>query len=507
MNIADWLAASATLNPQKTAVICGNESISYEQLDRSTTSLASWLLSQGCSPGDRVALHWPNSIEMVKLLFACFKAGIIAVPVNVRMKAPEVAYVLAHSKAALCFSHPDFAATTRQTTKGSTSLRATHTSLDGLNAETGKSMLPQVAADNPALILYTSGTTARPKGVTHSHRTLMESVKMVFGETPPQLEVVLVMTQMAFNSSIVAGLLPAVSLGATIVLVPIFEAPLVLDLIERFQCGFVFALPSMVQFLIEEQVRQPRNISSLRTLIAAGDAVPVAVHERFQSVFGFQLREAYGMTEIGPSIANALKDLRQGSLGKTIPGVEVRIVDADGADLPNGQIGEIITKSPAIFVGYWNDPAATRAAFKDGWFHTGDLGRRDADGYYWFEGRKKEIIVRDGLNISPQEVKEAFYDHPAVLEAAVIGTPDPVPACGEQIVAFIALRDGLAADREELKGHVRQRLADYKIPERIVLLENLPKGMTGKIQRRALKEIAAANDVATGNLQPVAASA
>jgi long-chain acyl-CoA synthetase len=507
MNIADWLVASATQNPQKTALICGNESISYEQLDRSTTALANWLLSQSCSPGDRVALHWPNSIEMVKLLFACFKAGLIAVPVNIHMKAPEVAYVLAHSKAALCFAHPDFAVTTRQTAKGNVSLRAIHTSLDGLDTGVGKAVLSQVNIDDPALILYTSGTTARPKGVTLSHRTLMEGVRLLWSGAPPQLQTVLVMTQMAFISSLIAGLLPAVLLGATTVLVRTFEAPLVLDLIERFQCGFVFALPSMVQFLIEEQVRQPRNISSLRTLIVAGDAVPVAVHQRFQSIFEFQLREAYGMTEIGPSIGNPLTGNRPGSLGKTIAEVEVRIVDSNGADLPDGQIGEIITKSPAIFIGYWDDPAATRASFQDGWFHTGDLGRRDGDGYYWFEGRKKEIIIRDGVNISPQEVEEAFYDHPAVLEAAVIGMPDPMPARGEQVVAFISLREGLAADREELKNHVRLRLSDFKVPERIILLENLPKGMTGKIQRRALKEIAAANDAAAGNLQPVAVSA
>jgi len=500
MNVADWLAASATQTPQKTAVICGNESISYEQLDRSTTSLANWLLSQGCSPGDRVALHWPNSIEMVKLLFACFKAGIIAVPVNIHMKAPEVAYVLAHSKAALCFAHPDFAATTRQTTKGNNSLRAIYTSLDGLDSEAGKAALPQTDAKNPALVLYTSGTTARPKGVTHSHRTLMEAVRMIFSAAPSGLETILVMTQMAFISSIMAGLLPAVFLGATTVLVRTFEASLVLNLIERFQCGFVFALPSMVQFLIEEQVRQPRNIGSLRTLIAAGDAVPTAVHERFQSVFGFQLREGYGMTEIGPSIVNPLTGNRPGSLGQTIPEVEVRIVDSNGVDLPNGQIGEIITKSPAIFVEYWDNPAATQAAFEDGWFRTGDLARRDADGYYWFEGRKKEIIIRDAINISPQEIEEAFYDHPAVLEAAIIGTPDPVPARGEQIVAFVALRKGLTAGLEELKDHVRLRLADYKVPERIVFIESLPKGITDKIQRRALKEMVATYDLATSNL-------
>lgn len=499
MNLGDWLAASAVRDPQKAAVLCGNESISYEQLDRSTTALAHWLLSAGCRPGDRVALHWPNSIEMVKLFFACFKAGIIPVPVNIRMKASEIAYILDHSKAVICFAHPEFAATTQQAGQGIASLRAIQTSLDGLDAEAGKTALPSVGTDDPALILYTSGTTARPKGVTHTHRTLMEAVRMVSNDAPAGLQTILVMTQMAFISSIMAGLLPAVFLGATVVLVRTFEAPAVLDLIESLQCGFVFALPSMVQFLIEEQVRQPRDIRSLRTLIAAGDAVPVAVLERFQSVFGFQVREGYGMTEIGPSMVNPLTDIRWGSLGKPVSEVEVRIVDSNGIDLPDDQIGEIITRSPAIFVAYWDDPAATRAAFKDGWFYTGDLGQRDADGYYWFKGRKKEIIIRDGVNISPQEVEQAFYDHPAVLEAAVIGIPDPVPARGEQVVAFVSLREGKAASQGELKEHVRARLADYKMPERITILDQLPKGLTGKIQRRALKEISEAPSLAAAS--------
>ncbi len=415
MNLSDWLVDSAARNPQKTAVICGDESISYEQLERSTTSIANWLLSQGCRPGDRIALHWPNSIEMVQLYFASFKAGIIAVPINVRMKVPEITYGLTHSKAVLCFAHPDFAAMTRQAARDAPSLKGIHTSLDNLDAADGKSVLPQVNPDDPALILYTSGTTARPKGVTHTHRTLMEAVHLLVGIAPALPPTILVITQMAFISSIMAGVLPAIFAGSTTLLVQTFEAPLVLDLIERFQCDFVFGLPSMAQFLIEEQTRKPRDIRSLRTFLAAGDAVPPAVHERFQAIFKFPLREGYGMTEIGPSIANPIDAPRRGALGKVLEGVEVRVVDPRGVDQPNGGIGEIITRSPALFIKYWDDPAATQGAFKDGWFYTGDLGRRDEDGYYWFEGRKKEIIIRDAINISPQEVEEAFYDHPAVL--------------------------------------------------------------------------------------------
>jgi long-chain acyl-CoA synthetase len=492
MNLGNMLSASAARNPRKTACVFETENISYGQLDRSTTSLARWFLRNGCKPGDRIAVHWPNSIETVMLLFACFKAGMIAVPVNVRMKAHEVAYVLQHSKAAMYIAHTDLAAVATEAGKSCVGLPKIHSALDGLNEEDPRVALPEVNDYDPALLLYTSGTTARPKGVTQTHRTLLESVKLVCSAAPDSLQTILVMTQMAYITAICAGLLPAVVTGGTCVLLPAFEAPQVLDLIERFRCSFTFGLPSMVQLLHEEQARRPREVRSLRTFMAGGDCVPVSTQERFQALFGIPVREAYGMTETGPSAANPAHAIRSGSLGKPVDGVEVRIVDSEGKDVPDGKIGEIAVRSPAIFAGYWDDPAATREVLRDGWLHSGDLARRDADGYLWFEGRKKEIIVRDGINISPQEVEEAIYDHPAVLEVAVIGIPDPVGAHGERVVAFVSLRRGLATDDQELRDYARQRLADFKIPEQIFFVNDLPKGITGKIQRRALKEMTSA---------------
>jgi long-chain acyl-CoA synthetase len=272
-------------------------------------------------------------------------------------------------------------------------------------------------------------------------------------------------------------------------LTPVFDAPVVLDLIEQFQCTCTLGLPSMIQLLVEEQARKPREVRSLRTFFGAGDRVPVSTQKRFRSLFGIPLRECYGMTETGPSVANPAHDIRSGSLGKPLYGVDVRIVDSDGNDAADGMIGEIAVRSPANFAGYWDDPAATRDALRKGWLHSGDLARRDTNGYLWFEGRKKEIIVRDGGNISPQEVEEAIYSHPAVLEVAVIGMPDPMPARGERVVAFVSLREGMAVSESDLTTHAVQRLADMKVPEQIVFLESLPKGITGKVQRRALKEM------------------
>jgi long-chain acyl-CoA synthetase len=245
----------------------------------------------------------------------------------------------------------------------------------------------------------------------------------------------------------------------------------------------------MVQALIEEQARKPRQVHSLRNFVGAGDSVPVSTQERFHALFGIPVREGYGMTEIGPSIANPADAIRSGSLGKAIQGVEIRVIGAEGEDVSDGRIGEIAVRTPARFAGYWDDPAATRAAVRDGWLYTGDLARRDTDGYLWFEGRKKEIIIRDGVNISPQEVEEAIYKHPAVLEVAVIGMPDPVGAHGERVLAFVSLRDGLVVDERELRDHARQLLTDIKVPERFVFRTDLPKGITGKVARRALKEM------------------
>jgi long-chain acyl-CoA synthetase len=245
----------------------------------------------------------------------------------------------------------------------------------------------------------------------------------------------------------------------------------------------------MVHLLLEEQTLRPRQVRSIRTFMAAGDSVPVSTHERFQEQFGIALRECLAMTETSLSICNPAGAIRPGSLGRVVDSAEVKLVDSKGEELSDGQTGELIVRSPANLVGYWDNPAATREALRDGWFFTGDLVRRDSDGYFWFEGRKKQIIVRDGFNISPQEVEEAIYTHPAVLEAGVIGMPDPVEARGERVLAFVALRDGCVASEDELREHARRRLLDLKVPGEIVFLEKLPKGISGKINRSALKEL------------------
>ena len=348
--------------------------------------------------------------------------------------------------------------------------------------------LPEVRDDLPALILYTSGTTARPKGVVHNHLSLLGTARTMWPVGISDRTILMVAVPLMHASGLTALMLPAMLAGATAVLAPVFEPGKVLDEIERRRCTFGFGLPAMLQFLTVEQECRPRDVSSMRVWLGGGDAVPVSLQERFHRTFGVPLQEGFAMTESVVITWNRLGALRPGALGTAADGVALRVLDLSGNPVGDGEIGELAVRSAANFIGYWGDPATTAAALPDGWLLTGDLVRRDADGYFWFEGRRKEVIIRGGSNISPQEVEEALYQHPAVIEVGVIGMPDPI--YNEQVVAYISLREGRVAEERELIDFARSRLADYKLPARIFFLPALPKGITGKVQRRALKEMA-----------------
>lgn len=483
MNLGDSLRVQAERNPQKTAFYCGNAKISYESLDDSTTALAQWFLSQGLQPGDRVAVHWANSIQAVQLLYGIFKAGLTAVTVNTRLKAPEIGFILSHSQARMCFSEPALAPLAREA-GGDCSILI---SLPALNdGEARRSKLPPLDPGEPTLLIYTSGTTSGPKGVTHTHRSVLAQLDLLhevvakFGE--PGLCVLPIMHAAGFSAVALT-----LHYGRSLVVLPKFDPAAVLDAIEQFHCTNLALMPALWQFVLAEQERAPRRVSSLMLTGAVGDAVPVALQHRFQTVFGIPLQEGYGLTESLVVSLNPIEALRPGSIGKPYAGVDLRVLDVGGREVAAGETGELLVRSPATCIGYWNDPAATRVAQEDGWLRTGDLVSRDGDGYYWFRGRAKEIIIRAGSNISPQEVEEVLYHHPAVQEVGVVGQPGPV--YGETVVAFIALREGASAEAEELAAFARRSLADYKTPGRFVFLPVLPKGLTGKVHRRALKEM------------------
>jgi long-chain acyl-CoA synthetase len=482
MAVDSTLHSHAEKQPSKAAVLTAEHGITYAELDISVTWLARYLLDRGLRPGDRVAIHWSNSIETVQLLLAAFRAGLVAVPINLRLKAPEIAYIFQHSSTRICFSEPALAAVAEEARSGCGPEIVTQFPA----VTTNPRPLPEVDPAQSAIILYTSGTTARPKGVTHTHRSLFETALIWVSIPIGPDDTLLPVTQLTHASGL-DHLLIALHQGATLVLLRAFDPATALDLMERFRCTNIWGLPAMLKFVVEEQARRPRDLSSILSAGAGGDSVPAALQRRFQEVFAVQLREGYALTESCPVTFNRLAEVRIGSIGPAAPGVSIRLVDLHGHDVAAGETGEILVRSPANCVGYWNDPDATARLFDDGWLHTGDLASRDEGGYYWFKGRIKQLIIRGGSNISPQEVEEALHQHPAVLEAGVVGAPHAV--CGEVPVGGVALRAGHSVSEDQLRTHARKLLADYKVPDRIFFLAELPKSLTGKVDRRSLRNI------------------
>ncbi|MEK6260829.1 MAG: AMP-binding protein [Planctomycetota bacterium] len=473
----------------------------YAELDRSTDALAAGLHGRGLRRGDRVAFLLPNSPELVFLNLACLKIGAIAVPMNVRLKGAELAYILNHCRARLVVVHadlfanlepvrPDLAHVETLFVVGAAPPQGCE-AFDGLiQTEPVRAEWPAASLDDPAAILYTSGTTARPKGVTHTHRSLTSTVRNYVATVGLKVDdVVLGMLSMSHIFGFTLQLLSPLSVGATVVASPSFDADRVLGLITRHQVTHLYGLPVMFDALTRQPLGESVDVKSLRYCLAGGDAVSRRLNATVYAMLGVELYEGCGMTEVIPYAINRPGiENRVGSIGMPAVGMSLRLVNDAGQDVADGEVGEILVQSESVTIGYWEDPEATAAVLRDGWFHTGDLGRRDEAGYYWFVGRSKEIIVRGGSNISPLEVEAAIAQHPAVHEAAVVGVPHPT--YGETVAAFVVLKSGTTASEQELRQFAAQKIADYKIPEQVTFLTEFPRGLTGKVQRKALKELA-----------------
>jgi long-chain acyl-CoA synthetase len=479
------LHAAATKTPDKIAIASGKEHLSYRALDEEARRLAHRLISAGIAPGDRVALHMLNGIDLAVSYFGCFYAGAIAVPINTRFKAPEIGYVLSHSGASLYLGQPELRSEVtpiRSAPHGVREFVFDVREFTAANVTHRVRSLPQVDADEAAIILYTSGTTARPKGVTHSHRTSLIAAR---ADGVGSADVSAVVTPMAHMAGFVV-LLACIDAGATAVMSARFDADQLLDDIESHRCTRLTAMPVMYQALCAAQLAKPRDVSSLRHCLAGGDNVSPTLKTTFAQAFGCPLHEIYGSTELGMIAANWSQDERlRGSCGSAMPDVQLALADATHD--ARGATGECIVRSSSMMIGYWDDPDATAAAVRDGWFYTGDLFLQDPEGNLWFEGRRKEIIIHGGSNVSPQEVEAVLYQHPGVREAGVVGAPDA--RCGERVVAFVSRSSGERVEAAHLIAFVGERLSAYKTPDQIIFLEDLPKSPVGKIQRRALREM------------------
>jgi acyl-CoA synthetase (AMP-forming)/AMP-acid ligase II len=487
------LARTAQATPDMPALIAGSREVSYREFDAHTQALAHGLLSLGLRPGDRVALHMQNSIETAMIYLACFKAGLIVVPCKTGLKADELEFALEHSQARIYMAHsmlydrfsavrPKLPAIERTVLVDQESPQNEALNFDALPAHDSGTPLPPVTPDAGATIIYTSGTTARPKGILHTHQSLWHCARLHSEATEFRSDGRMLLMCPMMHMSGLLQLLTTVFVGGTAVIVPPLDPVAALDAIEQERCTHMLGMPAAYHFMVREQERAPRRIDTIRSAVSGGDSVPVALVQAFQSAFGVLLLEGHGMSECAPNIVNPRVGFRPGSLGRPLPGVEARI------DAAPGEAGELLLRTPAMFAGYWRDEEETRRAFQDGFLRTGDLARIDDDGFFWFAGRSKEIIVHGASNISPQEVEEVICRHPAVAQAGVVGVPDAT--WGESVRAFVVLKAGAAATGDDLRAFLLKRLGNWKVPDSFYFERELPLGPTGKVNRRLLREVA-----------------
>jgi long-chain acyl-CoA synthetase len=491
--LARWRAA--------VAIRFRSRDITYGELDEQAQRLAAGFLRRGVQPGDRVALFLPNCPEAVAATLACYEIGAIAVPLNYRFLAREASYVLDVTAPALLIFHTDRASVV-ESLAGDTAgtmdtvavgeVTGRHTTVDALYEAVPLRTDVELAEEDPALILFTSGSTGRPKGVMHSHHSAFSGIDISRRITEVQHgDVVLVGKPISHAGGLETQLMPALSVGGRIVLAMKPTPAEAAVLISTHSVTQYALMASDLLDFVEYLEQTPTDLHTLQNCLGSGDTVATELHHRFRDIFGWEVMEGCGMTELGTYYAMNPRHGRRkwGSLGEPCPDTHIRIIDAAGREAGPGETGEIMVRSPAATIGYWNDAAATATLFRDGWLLTGDLGRRDDDGYLWFVGRKKLIIVRRGSNIAPAEVENVIDEHPLVHASVVVGVPDEQD--GHVPIALVAaLDESTPPDEQELASFVAARLAAYKTPVRYVFLRELPCTGTGKFDRHRLEELA-----------------
>ncbi|MFJ9179314.1 long-chain fatty acid--CoA ligase [Streptomyces sp. NPDC102360] len=492
-NLARNLVHTAGAHPDRPAVRLDDRVLDYRTLDEQSARVAAWLVGEGVTPGDRVAVMLPNIPRFAVVYYGALRAGAVVVPMNPLLKADEIAY-----GAGDCGAHAILTSgvSAEQASAAADRLGIPCTDVtDDVFATTLAAVRPHGgivdrAGDDPAVVLYTSGTTGRPKGAVLTHdnlRSNTETVSRLLGITGADTVFGGLPFFHVFGQT--CGLNAAVLTGACVTLLPRFDAAAALRILARDRVTVMEGVPTMfVALLAAAEAAGGAGAGAVRVAATGGAAMPVDVLHRFEAAFGCPVVEGYGLSETSPVVTlGAVDGVRKpGSIGTPVDGVEVRLIDDEGKDVADGATGELAVRGPNVMTGYWNRPEADAAAFTDGWFRTGDLARRDTDGHYFIVDRKKDMIIRGGYNVYPREIEEVFYTHPAVAEAAVVGVPHDLH--GEEVTAVITLRPGSTTTSEELTDYVKARVAPYKYPRTIRLVDALPKGPTGKILKRALTE-------------------
>jgi len=501
MNLAASLARNAADNPDRVAIHLGDQTTSYGELDDQSARVAGLLAARGIAPGTPIGIMLPNVPEFASVYYGILRTGAVVVPMNPLLKAREIAYYLGDSGAPVIFAWHVTAPEVEIGAKeaGAEAILVDPATFPDILATA--SPAPQVvdrAAYDTAVVLYTSGTTGHPKGAELTHANLINNVEVsaadLFQLGPDDLIFGGLPLFHAFGQT--CTLNAAIMTGASLTVLPRFDAAKALGILADQRVTIFAGVPTMFSALLHVPDRSDYDVSALRLCISGGAAMPVEVLRQFEDAFDCIVLEGYGLSETSPvaSFNHPGRERKPGSIGTPIRGVEMRVVDASGAEVPQGEVGEIAIRGHNIMKGYLNRPDATAEAVSaDGWFRTGDIGRVDEDGYYYIVDRKKDLIIRGGYNIYPREIEEVLYENPEVAEAAVVGIPHP--ELGEEVGAAVALKPGATVTPDELRSYVKSQVAAYKYPRRVWIVDALPKGPTGKILK---KEITVPDAEATG---------
>ena len=489
-NLAANLTDTAGRFGDRIALKLDDVELSYAALDEAAARVAGMLRERGIEAGDRVGVMLPNVPYFAAVYYGALRLGATVVPMNVLLKGREVRFYLDDPGAKILFAWHGFAEAAGQ---GAEEARVQLVLVtpgefeQQVVAAEPVREVAQRAGDDTAVILYTSGTTGTPKGAELTHDNLRRNVEIARGLFSLSEDAVVLGALPLFHSfGQTCGLNACVRAGGMLTLIPRFDPGKALEIIARDRVTVFEGVPTMYSAMLNHPDAGDADTSSLQVCASGGAAMPVEVMRAFEEQFGCIVLEGYGLSETSPvaSFNHPDRERKAGSIGTPIDGVEMRVVDDDDADLATGEVGEIVIRGHNVMKGYWARPDATQECMRGGWFHTGDMARVDEDGYFFIVDRKKDLIIRGGYNVYPREVEEVFYEHPAVAEVAVVGVPHD--ELGEEVAAAVSLKDGESVDVDELQAYIKEQVAAYKYPRTIWLVDELPKGPTGKILKREI---------------------
>jgi len=502
LNIGEWISKRAQIAPERVFLAEKEKTLSNQAFNSRVNATAHALGHLGVSKGRRVALLMSNSGAFLEIFFACAKTGAIMVPLNFRLATPELLYILRDSEPDVLIYSPEFSDKVREIREAKPDVgqyfRAWGEDAPGdarfdafVEAFPSDEPLEMLGVDltDPLFIMYTSGTTGDPKGAVLTHRNILfGAIHSLLGYGVDRSYKSLVVAPLFHIGALAASVTPIVYAGGSLVVSSFYNASETIKTICREKINYMFAVPVMYQMMADAPEWNDADLSHVHFFISGGAPIPLAVIRKYQDEKGIGFVQGYALTETGRLTSLDLEDSisKAGSVGKEVFHVNLRIVDDAGRDLPAGEPGEIWVQGPNVFAGYWRKEKETRSAFRDGWFATGDMGRRDGEGFIYLVGRKVEMIISSGENIYPVEVERAISSLPEVKEAAVIGLPDAKR--GEVVGAFVIAKPGAALSEDGLIRSLADKIARYKIPRRVFIVDEFPRNAGGKVLKRILKK-------------------